>query len=106
MHRNPRPRHAGIACLVARMILTIGHDILGPVWVVLQEWHSADEVHAGAERHKHWPPVAVAHQPRAHLVPATHRPSSRHPRVVAMPEPDLAARPAGDALSDRRAAVL
>src|SRR5262245_48363515 len=90
-HRNPRPRHAGITCLVARMILTIGHDILGPVWVVLQEWHSADEVHAGAEHHKHRPPVAVAHQPRAHLIPATHRPSSRHPRVVAMPEPDLAA---------------
>src|SRR5262245_34074931 len=34
-HRNPRSRHAGITGLVARMILTIRHDILGPVWVVL-----------------------------------------------------------------------
>src|SRR4029077_1526327 len=88
------------------MILTIGHDILGPVWVVLQEWHSADEVHAGAEHHKHRPPVAVAHQPRAHLIPATHGAARWNAGVVSMPEPHLAAGPAGDALGDRRPAVL
>src|SRR5262245_58594638 len=81
-HRNPRPRHAGVACLVARMILTIGHHTLGPVWVVLQEWHGADEVHAGAEHHKHRPPVAVTHQPRARLVPAAHGAALRHSRIV------------------------
>jgi hypothetical protein len=88
------------------MILTIGHDILGPVWVVLQEWHSADEVHAGAEHHKHRPPVAVADQPRAHLIPAAHGAARWNAGVVGMAEPHLAAGPAGDALSDRRAAVL
>src|SRR5262245_12819845 len=88
------------------MVLTIGHDILWPVWVVLQEWHSADEVHAGAEHHKHRPPVAVAHQPRAHLIPAAHGAARWNAGVVGMAEPHLAARPAGDALGDRRAAVL
>src|SRR5262245_14222355 len=50
------------------MILTIGHDILGPVLVVLQEWHSADEVHAGAEHPltatlvKRWPICSLRHQ--------------------------------------------
>src|SRR5215510_15550668 len=85
-HRNPRPRHAGISSFIPAMVFTIRHHVLGSVWVVLQEWHSADEVHAGAEHHKHRPPVAVANEPRAHLIPATHRPSSRHPRVVPMPE--------------------
>src|SRR5262245_21585764 len=99
-HRNPWPRHAGIACLVARMILTIGHDVLGPVWVVLQEWHRADEVHAGAEHNKHRPPVAVAHQPRSHLVPAAHSAARWNAGVVGMAEPHLAAGPAGDALGD------
>src|SRR5262249_46301454 len=105
-HRNPWPRHAGITCLVARMILTIGHDILGPVWVVLQEWHRADEVHAGAEHNKHRPPVAITHQSCAHLVPAAHRAARRNAGVVGMAEPHLAAGPAGDALGDRRPAVL
>src|SRR5262249_56520716 len=50
--------------------------------------------------------IAVADQPRAHLVPAGHRTARRNPRVVGMPEPDLAAGPATDALGDRRAAVL
>src|SRR5262249_50940715 len=104
--RDPWPRHAPITRLVARMILTISHDILGPVWVVLQEWHSADEVHAGAEHHEHRPPVAVAHQPRAHLVPTTHGTARWNASVVAMAEPHLTARPAGNALGDGRAAVL
>src|SRR5215831_4039912 len=103
---NPRPRHAGITCLVAHMILTIGHDILGPVWVVLQEWHSADEVHAGAEHHKHRPTIAVTNQPRTHLVPTTHGTARWNASVVAMAEPHLAAGAAGDALGDRGAAVL
>src|SRR5262249_32811470 len=104
--RDPWPRHAPITRLVARMILTISHDILGPVWVVLQEWHSADEVHAGAEHHEHRPPVAVAHQPRAHLVPTTHGTARWNASVVAMAEPHLTARPAGNALGNGRAAVL
>src|SRR5262245_17891961 len=92
-HRNPGPGHARIACLVARMIFAIGHDILGPIWVVLQEWHSADEVDAGAEHHKHRPPVAVAHQPRTHLIPAAHGAARWNAGIVGMAKPYLAAGP-------------
>src|SRR5262245_45987389 len=88
------------------MVLPIGHDILGPVRVVLQEWHSADEVHAGAERHKHRPPVAVTHKASSDLIPAAHRAARRNAGVVGMAEPHLAAGPAGDALGNGRTAVL
>src|SRR5262245_13643369 len=54
----------------------------------------------------HWSPVAVAHQPRADLVPAAHRAARWNAGVVGMAEPHLAAGPTGDALGDRRAAVL
>src|SRR5262245_10235121 len=88
------------------MVLTIGHDILWPVWVVLQEWHSADEVHAGAEHHKHRPPIAVALEPRAHLVPAAHGAARWNAGIVGMAEPHLAPRPGGNAFRDRWATVL
>src|SRR5262249_16780347 len=83
-----------------------GHHVLRPIRIVLQEWNRPDRIHTRRERDDHRPPVAAAAQPRAHLVPAGHRTARRNPRVVGMPEPDLAAGPAADALGDRWAAVL
>src|SRR5262245_64155270 len=88
------------------MVLTIGHDILGPVWVVLQEWHRADEIDAGREHNQHRMTVSGTDQPRAHHIPAAHGAARWNAGVVGMAEPHLAARPAGDALGDRRPAVL
>src|SRR5262245_13821 len=46
-HRHPRSRHAGIAPLVTRVVLAVGHHVLGPIRVVLQKRNGADAVDAG-----------------------------------------------------------
>ena len=88
------------------MILAIRHHVFGPVGIVLQERDGADRIRAGRKRHNHRSPVAVAHQPGAHLIPAAHGTARRNAGVVGMPEPHLAARTTGDALGNGRAAVF
>src|SRR4029077_15933349 len=63
-------------------------------------------IDTGREYYQHRVAVAVAHQPRAHLIPAAHGTARRNAGVVGMPEPHLAARTTGDALGNGRAAVF
>ena len=88
------------------MIFAIRHHVLVPVGIVLEKRDGADRVRAGRKRHNHRSPVAVAHQPGAHLIPAAHGTARRNAGVVGMPEPHLAARTTGDALGNGRAAVF
>ena len=88
------------------MIFTIRHHVLGPVRVVLQEWHGADEINTRREHHQHGEAVTISDQPRPHHVPAAHGTARRNAGVVGMPEPHLAARTTGDALGNGRAAVF
>src|SRR5262247_2454620 len=55
-----RPRHASIAPLVRRMVLTVSHNVFGPVGVVLQERNGADGIHTSVERHNHRPPLIIS----------------------------------------------
>src|SRR5262245_59797047 len=105
-HRNPWPRHAGISSFIPAMVFTICHHVLGSVWIVLQKWNGADEIDAGREHNQHRMTVSGTDQPRAHHVPAAHGAARWNAGVVGMAEPHLAAGPAGNALSDRRPAVL
>jgi hypothetical protein len=82
LHRHPRSRHAGIAPLVASVVLAVGHGIFGPIRVVLQDRDGADRLRAGRKRHNHRSPVAVAHQAGAHLIPAAHCTARRNAGVV------------------------
>src|SRR4029078_641115 len=54
----------------------------------------------------HRSPVAVAHQPGAHLIPTAHGAARWNASVVGMPEPHLAARTTGKALGNGWAAVF
>src|SRR5262245_58342865 len=45
--RHIGPRHAGVAPLVPGVVLAVGHHVLGPIWIVLQEWNGADAGAAG-----------------------------------------------------------
>src|SRR5262245_17278285 len=105
-HRNPRPRHAGISSFIPAMVFTIRHHVLGSVWIVLQKWNGADEIDAGREHNQHRMTVSGTDQLRAHHIPAAHGAARRNAGVVGMAEPHLAVGSAGNALGDRRAAVL
>src|SRR5262245_51310510 len=45
-HRNPRPRHARIAPFVPSVGLAVGHEVFGPIRIMLKERDGTDTVDA------------------------------------------------------------